>query len=392
MPDAGDPFEEAAGDGERAATKLASALCDRFLGCHEKTGLAPMWADHESCVAFERYFMDFTRAPSCDGSNEVSFEPKLLAACMRAMAEVPCAVMLRAGRETPLWEYAWKRMAPECEPIVSSLFSELHERIDAPKPGEPCSEYNCGPGDACDFAATEGCGVCRPLPKEGEACITPPITDEELYCATGFACAEGICIKDQNRARGEPCLLDEYCGPGLDCDENARCAAVYEEGMPCSGSLICGDWLICREGKCTTSGSKLGEACQIVGSLTTCVRGACIEGTCQPLPSDGEPCHRDCPDCEEQCLSPFVCVDHQCAPGPACGEGRTGDLCAEHFQCAPGYWCTTQNGCAVDDTCMRRCEPLPASVGNACVDDAPEPCDDVCIDGTCKMEHDGCRP
>jgi hypothetical protein len=142
----------------------------------------------------------------------------------------------------------------------------------------------CVAGGDCCIDACQSCGHCRCQ----RAC-------------TGRACGDDGC--------GGRC---GECGPGLRCDDRARCV-----DDPCAG-VVCAPSSQCEGGRCQPLPE--GEPCED-GDLCT-VRDRCVRGECA-----GEA--RDCDD-------GVACTDDRCVTSTGACESRTSDECE---RCDGGLGC-----------------------------------------------------
>jgi hypothetical protein len=215
--------------------------------------------------------------------------------------------------------------------------------------GAPCSNpEQCSSTSTCDSSHLGMCpsGVCVHVAQLGEACTTS--------CGNGLRCASGTCAA--------PARAGEACNPsgGAECDGALACipgsdpthgtcgtvelAGVGEPcGRGCEANLVCGASGTCRaprtDGTCEVTYVGAGD-CQ-AGEECATDAGA-REGSCEPLPSAGEPCTSVCARgsrcsgtadgahtciaplangaaCEtsSQCLSDY-CASGSCAAPPVC--------------------------------------------------------------------------
>jgi hypothetical protein len=199
--------------------------------------------------------------------------------------------------------------------------------------GAPCN-YNieCEPGLFCD-SSTSCPGSCVPIRSEGLACTS------DNACVDGLVCEDGACSRPDGD--GAPCSSDAlHCEAGTQCIVSTcrRIADVYvaEDGEACD----VGTPRLCRFGlACVDEAS--GSFCRplLTASGAACRRSitdACIpgeacdaasgsDGTCVPLPSDGEPCLMD---------GPRICqAMHECVAGTCERKGLTGTACTAGVDC-----------------------------------------------------------
>ena len=144
-------------------------------------------------------------------------------------------------------------------------------------------------------------GVCKPMPKKGEACSPNPWADASTQCAAGL-----VCFND-----------------GISADVGT-CMDKVAIGGSCVNSSACGGWDV----HCA---------------------GAAGQATCQLLSSKGGPCQAADLNFGEWggCLDPWTCVAGICSDVPTLGQTCADDLLKE---------------CDIDLACnplTTKCEALP---------------------------------
>ncbi len=241
-----------------------------------------------------------------------------------------------------------------------------------PGAGTQCRAPACATGTATLAAACDGAGACpaeqtqacAPFVCGANACLGNCAADSD--CAGGNWCSAGVCVA--KLANGGTCAADNQCGSGSCVD-----------GFCCN--TACG-------GAC--------EACDVPGSLGTCVAVTGAPHGARPAcASDGSLCGGQCDGVErQQCTYPAVeCRGASCADGTAtlaaachlgscpavqtqaCGEyvcGATACLggCGSDSDCAAGSYCSA-------GICAQKKQPGAAcGVANQCASGA-------CVDGVC---------
>ena len=207
--------------------------------------------------------------------------------------------------------------------------------------GETCfADLDCA-GDAyCAYETAGMCpGTCTPRAAADGDCS--PGADNE--CQNGLVCVDSIGKCKAPAVAGEPCVTDGAppCAYGFDCvevNDVATCRSltdIYagEEGDDCNPS----------EGRlCIKDLSRdLNLVCS--RASRTCVRAVlsndgCSEAFPDPCPAeqycnevDGacrlrETVERACdPGVEKMCAEGYVCIDDECVPLSAAGQGCTAD-------------------------------------------------------------------
>jgi len=341
--------------------RLAQAQCNYLERCEPDTihffprDLWEACRDHFVCSA-EHGLVPWLRAvdpPNVD-----------LESCIESIAAKPCPNL----DEDPFavfkgYSFPWTE---ECG--APDLSAGLEPLPDAPMQGEIClieagterpdcqGDTYCEPSsDLPDFGLYR-CGRCMVRVALGQSC------DTDTRCTMGARCILGQCATP--RAVGESCTEDEqclfrrceagacarseyaprlygevfgqpceggsgYCGSAvpLTCVEGS-CQPLSDEGEPCVPNvtyLSCRTGQLCIDGRCVTVGCSLDLYEPCVGGCTT---GECIEGICVPLGS------RVGDACQLFCTNSLVCVDHLCDARPDSGLGAPCDFDRD---CASGY-------------------------------------------------------
>lgn len=146
----------------------------------------------------------------------------------------------------------------------------------------------CGFGNACVGATSETPGQCTPYSElmtraAGESC---DLTASQL-CQTGLSCVlidAGVYECRAQAASGGPCFqgapsmcpADHQCMPGVSAFEGT-CVPLPREGESCTlGALPCGLGLTCSSGTCRAM-ANIGEAC---ADNSGCFSNRCESGVC----------------------------------------------------------------------------------------------------------------
>ena len=259
----------------------------------------------------------------------------------------------------------------------------------------PCPDhFACVSNASSGLCATD----CR---EDGSSSGMP----DHSRCADDYWCdTDGTCVPD--KAGGAECSDDEEC-LSKEC-VSAECRNTY--GDSCSGDNECPGGVNCVDSVCCKSVcNQVCQACDIPGSLGTCIpvpanldngqphHGSCAGahadcgvGTCDGSSVDecvydeGAPCGGST-TCDAgsltsgqcaasgECVANLVtsCSPYVCADSTACRES-----CSTDNHCATGYYCDTDTDTCVED----RAE------GEDC--DADRECDSgFCADGTCCDER-----
>jgi MYXO-CTERM domain-containing protein len=241
-------------------------------------------------------------------------------------------------------------------------------------------------------------------------------------CGTGF-CADGVCCDKPCDGACDGCTAarkgsgaDGVCGavpPELDPND----ACVVSKGGPCDAPGQCATGF-CVDGLCCDSAcAGTCEACDVSGSLGTCVpvkglphakRPACeptlpadlcqakicdgvdratcaaVVGPCTPFACDTTACFHAC-ETNEQCAPGYHCDAGDCVAGQCDGshattqDGQVVD-CAP-YNCRPDGSCRTS--CATVDDCAA---PAACDFQGRCV---PRPAPDNTASCGCRVADDG---
>lgn len=171
----------------------------------------------------------------------------------------------------------------------------------------------CEPGAQC--IDTGSGGVCKPMPKDGEACSPDVLSDAATQCATGLVCFNdgsevGTCTPKV--PIGGTCTNTSHCG-GWDVHcvgpEGAKtCQLLSGKGGPCqAGDFTFGEWAGCLE-------------------PYTCAKGVCAD-----IPGLGQPC---ADDLLKACADDLMCdiFNNVCIAMPGLGETCYG-VCKTGLEC-----------------------------------------------------------
>lgn len=324
----GDGAEAGAGGGvevDDLPAEMAQAVCAAAEDCLGSS-LERFVRGHD-CVTLMRNRLEDSSFPNLRDAIEdgrVAYDGESMRSCLDAMAASGCDA-LGTGRPDA------------CERALEGTVED----------GSPCGVDEECVGDAfCDRSGAVCPGTCAARREEGSVCR------EDRHCQAGLVCFDvGECVRPGGA--GEPC--SPRCAPGLECvgpdRESGTCRTVSEvatarEGEACDPLLETGT--LCEEGLSCVLVSLAGDG----------------GWECRPRVGSGAPCQWASPS---QCPSGEYCagtnlsadvLDGTCAPLP-----REGEACADDGapSCAPGHACVTGSvcrlvqrnggGCMVDDEC-----------------------------------------
>lgn len=188
----------------------------------------------------------------------------------------------------------------------------------------------------CESAATTGIERRQPSsdgnvwrPDAVEACAQVLLVE---FSSCGDVPMRSVCdnIYGQSRQPGEPCEATSDCAP-------VPGATVFCGSQSCTVRRFVGSGeactATCNEVLCA---DVVVPAEQTGYEILACNRDAgqgCIEGTCQPMPGNGEPCLADsmCAEGASCAAETRLCIEHA-----ALGENCSGRPCAEGSWCSAG--------------------------------------------------------
>lgn len=386
------------------AATLADAWCPdfaaRFCAAGTRCGCDPIPGYGDAAACLERAERGCRAGLArFDGDPRIELATEVPAGCVAALDEAlaRCAIPepdLFAVRCPLVWPRDLSRALPGAGmACVEGLCAEGARcssmgACAAPAPGASCAgDTDCRDGERCAE------GTCRPLDLTGTgaSCAGPDECTGDARClaATRRECEalvpRGACTGD------EGCVEGEYCAA-------ETCAPSPGLGLACGNGVACAAGLACRftgagEGTCQPMPGD-GEPCAL-GTFGPILCGdglACREGTCGAPPGDGEPCAMGVPFCADGLGCFFegpmsVCrpragagaecgTDDSCGAGLFCdfGEGRCAPFFAVGEVCTDGNECGPDGACVPDETATTfRCVPRPGE-GDACfLDDTCDP-------------------
>ena len=335
--------------GAAACQETAGLYCRKLFECYASDGEV-MYGSVENCLIMDA--ADCRRAATVPDSNPQRVQA--WAACNKALGAQTC----------DQWRFGGNIEACAIPPGSRQV-------------GAPCADWAQCATSYCQFTLDPNtgsfadCGVCAPLPGEGEECPTDD-------CATGLRCVEAVpgekrctrsipegaacrlegedlcwratvCVQDvctRPLAAGAACVRREQCDGDLRC-VNGACGPALAEGAACrSEDESCGTGLGCLndvctpkkpEGaSCTTDEECLGDQCSIDGVTG---KNICFGGN--PEAGLGEPCG--------VAASPAGALITGCQINAFCGKDNrctlrkpTGGACANDAECAG--WLSCQAG------------------------------------------------
>jgi hypothetical protein len=288
-------------------SSLAGAICDALLGCLGESKLREV-AGREDCedrVTEELENGELAYIEDSIAAGRVLYNPAQLEDCLEGIRDMGCAVA------TDTYPDACVEVLAGNVPLDSECTISSECAGTAFCAGRDACPSTCQPllgaGDAC--AADDECGddllciggECTELAAEGDDCGGTT----GVICAIGLSCinfteAPGECTANAEVQAGE---LDDECSPtGTLCKEGLSC-------VPVDGDT--------EEWRCL-EGVDGGETCRLALPGQCPVDHFCdaaefyADGTCIPLPTDGEAC---------------VLTQLLCAPGFACVVEGEDPLC-----------------------------------------------------------------
>lgn len=173
----------------------------------------------------------------------------------------------------------------------------------------------------------------------------------EPVCEAGFACVDGVCLREAAKKKDDPCLDDRECENGLVCRD------VYDADR-------CGEDVNCRLGRQVDPAD--GLRCRDV-----CEPDQPDDDQCAP----GERCFIDV----DQVVSGF-CQSGTCSADSECGTN------VENFG-AQNLCLDRLNPPGLSGTCAISCDPLACNEDGTCLS-----CPDVDANEDGTPENQGCEP
>jgi hypothetical protein len=250
----------------------------------------------------------------------------------------------------------------------------------------------------CDVAIAAEPEACRTMftgtVAEGEACSVSPECAGDAFCA-GASCPDVVGTCTARKASGQSCAADDECQSALACEDGVCRTPASTSGGACGSStgLECPVDELCVGQSDTTPGTctpfttvfhhALGETCDIQGTdlctadlscAVTGVSGTMPMASCVAPVASGASCNA---------AIPSMCpLDEYCTANPFMGtfEGTCealpteGQPCAQTLsgnECAPGLQCD-----------LGMCEAPARDNGESCADDG-DCVSSNCDGGTC---------
>jgi len=324
--------------------EAASALCAAYANCVGPLFDA-MFAGESCETRVETQLSgEFGILADIVEAGGALYYAELAPACLRVWEERDCADLNQ-------------RSIAECEDAIQGTVE-----VD----GECTTDWECVGFNICKFNG-ECPGTCTPRGSAGTAC------ERDDECRDGLICFDvtGRCVEPiaEDGACGGG--VEPECAPGLFClgaDDNAGTAGTcvtMDDGFSRAAGASCGvDTALCEPGlSCVVLevvGEELtmecaepvdsGDACRI-GFPEQCPTGeycavatGTLEGTCEPLPGDGEPCAQRF---EDRLCAPWTRCDEatgNCRTIQELGGTCSGDALCYSENCVDG-------GCAPSSAC-----------------------------------------
>ncbi len=282
--------------------------------------------------------------------------------------------------------------------------------VEDTQPQDCWSDYDCDPGEYCDYYMYGGGGAWAPCEcdcGDDEDCVCLPCEAPAGQCIPLPDPPKSECYDDDDCAPGQVCELLESCGGFMpfDCDGDTDCIAPCEmiglcvdapesecfEDADCDEGFVCELGSSCDDCPCDYDGDSdvpCACACTTIGycvdkpiepPVEDCFDDSeCGQGMVCQLP-DPEECWYDCdcgygPDNGDGEADPAVCYCEECYVGQCVPAPLDG--CVSDADCPEGQFCAWLG---IDD------EEVPAVPGGQplgmCVDDAPMPSDTCVVSG-----------
>jgi hypothetical protein len=280
---------------EQRQAEETHARCEQLTRCG-------LFGDEATCVAFIRP-KDERALFAAVANGTVLYRPTSENACLRELANVSCDRTARDARLPPLsceGAFVGTRAAgascafdEQCstgrcslEPCEDTMccagtckrprgaaggscqrhddcIDGLYCAIDQTCTRLGAANASCTSDVGCDIGLACVSGICRGLPRMGEACPYGRCAD------IGARCASSICVPVG--LPGVSCVDDSECSQYGRCD-SGRCIDIPGLGMPCDGR--CAGVAFCMNGVCAMP-LENGEPC---GAFNQCASQLCAEG------------------------------------------------------------------------------------------------------------------
>ncbi|HOT11246.1 MAG TPA: hypothetical protein PLJ27_02085 [Polyangiaceae bacterium] len=296
------------------------------------------------------------------------------ASCEQAV----CEQGLRCGSEyrcvTPGQHNDACATSADCDPLLICVSGRCTD-ADTLVAGNDCmSPDACEPGLSCLASAKS---VCRET-AIGEPCMGDGTCSGESVCATSSDGSQSECTLAAGEA--QECLDGVHCATGLAC-AGGICAPKPQQGQPCAlgllGPHVCADGLSCVEGACETAPGE-GQACGYGEVQCATGLGCAFEGAdslCRPKRGEGSACEND-----DMCLDELHCEFSigQCEADLADGQA-----------CVNGNECSEGSACLPDEYLEFRCAPIPKNGESCMLDECADKlaCRRVAEHGACAPEY-----
>jgi hypothetical protein len=325
---------------------FAKKACEVTLEClGPAADAAALSSDCEARVTLQFEDGEFALFEHAIDEGLVEYDGSLVAACMRSLDAAGCGIL--TNRFESLCPDLFKGHTAAGEPcsVDAECEESLFCRLDSACPGtctrlaadgDACLQHNdCRDGLICGRSRT-----CVSPAADGDACRGD--TDKECgltsVCAGADGTTSGTCrnVEDAfSRGEGEECdpAVGSFCTPDFVC-----AAVAIEDGRPV---------LQCELPSEEPGESDEGISCHLAFP-EACPDGQyCVvteielpaepmrvevNGKCQPLPGDGEPCGSPQPgQPPSRCRADAVCIEGTCRD-----VKRLGGECTEGSECYSG--------------------------------------------------------
>jgi hypothetical protein len=318
---------------------FAEKACEVTLDCLGPAADAA--ALRSDCVArVTRQFEDgeFALFARAIDDGKVDYDGSLVAACTRSLEAAGCGILSSRFESLCPDLFAGHTEAGEECAVDAECEEGLFCRLDSTCPGtctrlaadgDSCIQHNdCRDGLICGRSQT-----CVAPAADGEACRgdTGKECDLTSICAGAKGATSGTCTSVDDafsRGEGEACdpMAGEFCTPDFVC-----AGIAIEDKLPVLQCEPPSDGTSCH--------IAVPEACPeeefcVVAEFELPPDATRVEvnGECQPLPGDGEPCGTAQPkDPPSRCRADTVCVAGTCQRVKRLGGG-----CTEGSECYSG--------------------------------------------------------
>jgi hypothetical protein len=266
----------------KAATDLATAVCNKRQSCTNGVNVTRTFGDMTTCLTRETLLYQLTLEAPSTGQNPTNAE-----SCANAFASLSCADFL--DNNSPAACLATGTKATNA----------------------PCAYQGQCSTTYCDSNKTTSCGTCGDAPAAGASCRNSDCARTQLCSDRTLTCYVPAAIGAACNADTSPCAFGANCELPTPTATMGTCVAESQElGDMCGGikgacdqtkGLACLGTVGTRTCAAQTFAAD-GQPCgQLANGLVLCTQGECYDaagdvalaaetGTCKKQAADGQAC------------------------------------------------------------------------------------------------------